>query len=68
MRSVLSFGFRSEKTAAEARKIDEIRNELAKLDDNIATDVAILRKQIDAASLHFANIEYDMILNIILYL
>lgn len=50
--------FSSEKTAAEARKIEEIRNELTKLDNDVAVDVAILRKQIDDACIHFANIEY----------
>lgn len=47
----------SQKTAAEARKIEEIRNELSKLDNELATDVAILRQQIDSACIHYANIE-----------
>lgn len=47
----------TQKTAAEASKLQEIKSELGKLDSELATDVAILRKQIDAASLHFSNVE-----------
>lgn len=47
----------AQKTAAEVSKLQEIKVELGKLDSELATDVAILRKQIDAASLHFANVE-----------
>ncbi|XP_055609044.1 RAB6-interacting golgin [Uranotaenia lowii] len=47
----------AQKTAAEANKIQEIKSELEKLDSELASDVAILRKQIDAASLHFSNVE-----------
>ncbi|EAT36128.1 AAEL011765-PA [Aedes aegypti] len=47
----------AQKTAAEANKLQEIKTELGKLDTELATDVAILRKQIDAASLHFSNVE-----------
>lgn len=47
----------TQKTAAEANKLQEIKSELGKLDTELATDVAILRKQIDAASLHFSNVE-----------
>ncbi|KAM7355691.1 golgin, RAB6 interacting [Cochliomyia hominivorax] len=47
----------SQKTAAEARKIEEIKAELAKLDNDLAVDVALLRKQIDNACIHFANVE-----------
>ncbi|KAL9699271.1 hypothetical protein quinque_002712 [Culex quinquefasciatus] len=47
----------TQKTAAEANKLQDIKSELAKLDSDLASDVAILRKQIDAASLHFSNVE-----------
>uniref|UniRef100_A0A1Q3F2N0 RAB6-interacting golgin n=1 Tax=Culex tarsalis TaxID=7177 RepID=A0A1Q3F2N0_CULTA len=47
----------AQKTAAEANKLQDIKAELAKLDSDLASDVAILRKQIDAASLHFSNVE-----------
>ncbi|XP_053687928.1 RAB6-interacting golgin [Sabethes cyaneus] len=47
----------AQKTAAEATKLQEIKAELGKLDSELASDVAILRKQIDAASLHFSNVE-----------
>uniref|UniRef100_A0A182U7C9 RAB6-interacting golgin n=1 Tax=Anopheles melas TaxID=34690 RepID=A0A182U7C9_9DIPT len=47
----------AQKTAAEANKIQEIKSELTRLDSELASDVAILRKQIDAASLHFSNVE-----------
>uniref|UniRef100_A0A182N209 RAB6-interacting golgin n=1 Tax=Anopheles dirus TaxID=7168 RepID=A0A182N209_9DIPT len=47
----------AQKTAAEASKIQEIKSELNKLDSELASDVAILRKQIDSASLHFSNVE-----------
>lgn len=43
----------SERTAAEAKKLNDIKVELAKLETNLATDVSILRKQIDAASLRY---------------
>lgn len=56
--------YSSEKTTAEVRKIEEIRKELTKLDNDVAMDVAILRKQIDAACIHFTNIEYISIINI----
>ncbi|XP_055843114.1 RAB6-interacting golgin [Episyrphus balteatus] len=47
----------SQKTAAEAKKIEEIKIELSKLDNELATDVALLRKQIDSACIQYANIE-----------
>ncbi|XP_058835190.1 RAB6-interacting golgin [Topomyia yanbarensis] len=47
----------TQKTAAEASKLQEIKEELGRLDSELASDVAILRKQIDAASLHFSNVE-----------
>ncbi|XP_065362375.1 RAB6-interacting golgin [Calliphora vicina] len=47
----------SQKTAAETRKIEEIKAELAKLDNDLAVDVALLRKQIDNACIHFATVE-----------
>uniref|UniRef100_A0A182JVR2 RAB6-interacting golgin n=1 Tax=Anopheles christyi TaxID=43041 RepID=A0A182JVR2_9DIPT len=47
----------AQKTQAEANKIQEIKSELCKLDTELASDVAILRKQIDAASVHFSNVE-----------
>uniref|UniRef100_A0A1I8Q1E4 RAB6-interacting golgin n=1 Tax=Stomoxys calcitrans TaxID=35570 RepID=A0A1I8Q1E4_STOCA len=47
----------SQKTAAETRKIEEIKAELSKLDNDLAVDVAVLRKQIESACIHFANIE-----------
>lgn len=59
---VICFNFRSEKTTAEVRKIEDIRKELSKLDNDVAMDVAILRKQIDAACIHFTNIEYVLLI------
>ncbi|EDW33449.1 GL15484 [Drosophila persimilis] len=47
----------TQKTAAESRKIEEIRHELSKLESDLAVDVAMLRKQIDNACIHFANVE-----------
>lgn len=55
--SYIFFLFSTQKTAAEANKLQDIKSELAKLDSDLASDVAILRKQIDAASLHFSNVE-----------
>lgn len=49
--------FSSEKTAAEAKKILEIKTELSKLDSELAADVAILRKEIEAASLEFLDVQ-----------
>lgn len=53
----LSIFYSSQKTAAEARKIEEIKAELSKLDNDLAVDVALLRKQIETACINFANIE-----------
>lgn len=47
----------SQKTAAEIRKIQEIKEELSKLDTDLAADVAILRKEIEAATLNYSNIQ-----------
>ncbi|BFF98665.1 RAB6-interacting golgin [Drosophila madeirensis] len=47
----------TQKTAAESRKIEEIRHELSKLESDLAVDVAMLRKQIDNACIHFAYVE-----------
>ncbi|XP_016986087.1 RAB6-interacting golgin [Drosophila rhopaloa] len=47
----------TQKTAAESRKIEEIRHELSKLESDLAVDVAMLRKQIDNACIHFSNVE-----------
>lgn len=47
----------SQKTAAETKKIEEIKIELAKLDNELANDVALLRKQIDSACIQYAMIE-----------
>ncbi|KAH8307371.1 hypothetical protein KR044_010956 [Drosophila immigrans] len=51
----------TQKTAAESRKIEEIRHELSKLESDLAVDVALLRKQIDTACIHFANVEKQYI-------
>lgn len=53
----------SQKTAAETRKLDEVRDELAKLDTELAADVSILRKQIELATIRFNNVQkqYDSI-------
>lgn len=59
--SYIFFLFSTQKTAAEANKLQDIKSELAKLDSDLASDVAILRKQIDAASLHFSNVEYVLV-------
>lgn len=50
--------YSSQKTAAETRKIAEIKEELAKLDNDLALDVSILRKQIDNACIYFSQVEY----------
>ncbi|XP_011180783.2 RAB6-interacting golgin [Zeugodacus cucurbitae] len=51
----------SQKTAAETRKIAEIKEELAKLDNDLALDVSILRKQIDNACIYFSQVEKQYI-------
>lgn len=51
----------SQKTAAETRKIAEIKVELAKLDNDLALDVSILRKQIDNACIYFSQVEKQYI-------
>lgn len=45
--------FSSERTAAEAKKLQDIKIELQKLDSELAADVAILRKQIEMASIDY---------------
>jgi RAB6-interacting golgin len=47
----------AEKTAAESKKLQEVKSELEKLDSELASDVAILRKQIDLASYQYSNIQ-----------
>lgn len=53
----------SQKTAAEAKKLEEIKYELSKLDTELASDVAILRKQIEQATIQYSNVQkhYDTI-------
>lgn len=51
----------TEKTQADAKKLDEIRLALNYLDADLATDVKILRKQIESASLHFNAVEKNYI-------
>ncbi|XP_055686889.1 RAB6-interacting golgin [Lutzomyia longipalpis] len=45
----------SERTAAETKKLQEVKKELNKLDAELATDIAILRKQIEAATIQYTN-------------
>ncbi|XP_055707823.1 RAB6-interacting golgin isoform X2 [Phlebotomus papatasi] len=47
----------SERTAAEAKKLKEVKQELSKLDAELASDIAILRKEIEAATIQYANTE-----------
>lgn len=47
----------TKKTQAEAKKLNEIGQALAVLDSELSNDVAILRKQIEIATLHFNTIE-----------
>lgn len=51
--SVTDLIFSSEKTAAEVKKIQDIKKELTKLDSELASDVALLRKQIELASVNY---------------
>lgn len=54
---------RIERTAAETKRIAEVKEELNKLDVELATDVAILRKEIEAVSLQYAQIQWARYLN-----
>lgn len=47
----------TEKTQAEAKKLNEIKLSLDVLDSELSNDVAILRKQIETTTLHFNNVE-----------
>jgi len=47
----------AEKTQAESKKLNEIKEALAALDSELSNDVAILRKQIETATLQFNTIE-----------
>lgn len=49
---------RFEQSIAEAAKISKIRDELDKLDQELAVDVEILRKEIEAVSLQYTNTKY----------
>lgn len=46
---------RFEQSIAEATKITKIREELDKLDQELAADVEILRKEIEAVTLQYTN-------------
>lgn len=50
---ILFYSF--EQSIAEATKIAKIRDELDKLDQELATDVEILRKEIEAVTLQYKN-------------
>lgn len=50
--------FRFEQTTAEAKKIAEVKEELQKLDAELAADVTILRREIEAAALNYAHYKY----------
>ncbi|KAJ6640710.1 RAB6-interacting golgin [Pseudolycoriella hygida] len=47
----------SERTAAEAKKLQEIKRELHKLESELAADVSVLRRQIEDASVKYMNAE-----------
>lgn len=49
--------FRKMKTQAEAQKINQIQEELSKLDANLSNDVFILRGHIEIASVELAEAE-----------
>lgn len=51
----------SKKTAEEAKRLEEVRKELDRLDSELAADVAILRKQIETATIQFSHVQkhYD---------
>lgn len=46
------------KTEAEAQKIQQIQEELSKLDASLSNDVGILRSHIEIASAELAEAEY----------
>lgn len=52
---VMLFSSRFEQSIAEAAKIAKIREELDKLDQELAVDVEILRKEIEAVSIQYTN-------------
>ncbi|OQR75444.1 RAB6-interacting golgin-like [Tropilaelaps mercedesae] len=49
---------RERRTAAEVHRLGRIKTELARLDLILSSDVAILRKEIEAASIDFNEAEY----------
>lgn len=51
----------AQKTQEETKKLEEIRHALDLLDSELATDVSILRKEIECATLHFNNVEKSYI-------
>lgn len=46
------------KTQAEAQKLQQIQEELSKLDANLSNDVCILRSHIEIASVELSEAEY----------
>jgi uncharacterized membrane protein YqjE len=49
------------KTQAEAQKLQQIQEELSRLDASLSNDVAILRGHIEIASVELAEAEYQLI-------
>jgi len=52
---------RKMKTEAEAQKLQQIQEELSRLDASLSNDVAILRGHIEIASVELAEAEYKLI-------
>jgi RAB6-interacting golgin len=49
----------AEKTQAEAKKLEEIKQALSELDCELQQDVSILRKEIETATLNFNKLEKE---------
>lgn len=52
-----SFFYRKMKTQAEAQKLQQIQEELSKLDASLTNDVCILRSHIEVASAELTEAE-----------
>lgn len=51
--------YRSKKTEAEAKQLQHIKNELAKIESDLEKDVKLLRKKIERASIQYTSARYE---------
>ena len=57
-REIFHFPYRKKKTVAEARRLEYIQKELAKIESLLTNDVSILRDKIETTSRDFLDAQY----------